>query len=140
MTKFIKDNKKRVIYGNDGSPDTIEVNPQSNNIIDKMEREYPEMMKEFRKIQEEQYELFAKKQQAYGKNSILMGGDINKSDERQMALSGVVIRLNDKLQRLLNLVLKNKKSAVDENVEDTFIDIANYANIALVVSRKKWGK
>ena len=55
-------------------------------------------------------------------------------------MSGVVIRMNDKLNRLLNLILKNKQNVVDESVEDTFIDMANYSIIALLVNKCKWGK
>jgi hypothetical protein len=53
-----------------------------------------------------------------------------------MALS---IRINDKVQRLLNLTTTDKKPN-NESLEDTFIDIANYAVMSIIVQRKLWGK
>ena len=38
-----------------------------------MERKYPEMTKEFRQIQREQYELFLRKQYDYGPQNIAVG-------------------------------------------------------------------
>lgn len=110
----------------------------NGDIITYMEQEYPEMTSEFKRIQQEQYKLFCRKQYNYGKGNIMLGGDIDNTDDRKMALSGVVIRMNDKLNRLMNLILKNKKDVVDESVEDTFIDMANYSIISLLVNRIKW--
>ncbi|MBC8427916.1 MAG: DUF1599 domain-containing protein [Candidatus Pelagibacter sp.] len=110
------------------------------NVVEYIEKNYPVMAKAFQEIQFEQYELFCRKQYNYGKGNIMLGGDIDNPDDRKMALSGVVIRMNDKLNRLMNLILKNKKDVVDESVEDTFIDMANYAIIAQLVQKKVWGK
>jgi len=106
--------------------------------VEFVEKHYPEMTSEFKKIQQEQYELFCCKQYNYGKGNIMLGGDIEKKEDRKMALSGLVIRLNDKLNRLMNIVLKSRKDVVDESVEDTFIDMANYSIISLLVNRIKW--
>jgi len=108
------------------------------NIINYIEKNYPIMAKTFQEIQFEQYELFCRKQYNYGKGNIMLGGDIDNPDDRKMALSGLVIRMNDKLNRLMSLILKNKKDVVDESVEDTFIDMANYSIISLLVNRIKW--
>ena len=109
--------------------------------IQVFEKEYPELSKEFKNIQKEQYELFAKKMLDYGLNNITLGGDIvNNSDDKKFSLTGLTIRLTDKINRLRNLVVSGKNYVKDEGMEDTFIDIANYGIIGLLVGRNKWRK
>ena len=52
---------------------------------------------------------------------------------------GLSIRINDKVQRVLNLTLNNQEPN-NESLEDTYMDIANYCIMALIVMEKKWGK
>jgi len=105
------------------------------------EKEYPELSKEFKKIQKEQYELFARKMMDYGLNNVTLGGDIvNNSDDKKFSLTGLTIRLTDKINRLRNLVVSGKQYVKDEGMEDTFIDIANYGIIGMIVGRNKWKK
>ena len=109
--------------------------------VEKFENEYPELSKEFKKIQSKQYELFAHKHLDYGLNNIALGGDIvNKSDDKKFSLTGLAIRLTDKISRLRNLMVNGKNYVEGEGMEDTFIDIANYGIIGLLVGRNKWKK
>ena len=135
---MIKEGKNRKTYKVITKEVDNTLNEKDTDAIRYVEENYPEMVKSFQEIQFEQYELFCRKQYNYGKGNIMLGGDIDNPDDRKMALSGVVIRMNDKLNRLMNLILKNKKDVVDESVEDTFIDMANYSIISLVVSRGNW--
>ena len=50
--------------------------------------------------------------------------------------------MNDKISRLINLYKKDKieASAVSESVEDTAIDLMNYANMLMVLREGKWGR
>ena len=48
--------------------------------------------------------------------------------------------MNDKISRLINLYKKDLESAVDESIEDTALDIMNYANMLMVLKKGKWGK
>lgn len=109
-----------------------------NDIIKKMEKNNPEMTNEFKKILQQQYELFCMKMNDYGKGNIMLGGDYKSEQDRKYALMGTTIRLNDKTNRLINLILKSEKNVVSESIEDTFQDIVNYAIISLIVSRGKW--
>jgi hypothetical protein len=112
-----------------------------NQTITIFEEEYPDLSQEFKQIQEEQYELFAKKMLDYGLNNITLGGDIvNNSDDKKFSLTGLTIRLTDKINRLRNLVVSGKNYVKDEGMEDTFIDVANYGIIGLLVGRDKWKK
>ena len=53
---------------------------------------------------------------------------------------GVVVRATDKLMRLKNFYFDNGAGDTpDETVDDTWIDLANYGIIALMVKRGLWG-
>jgi hypothetical protein len=109
--------------------------------IEIFEHEYPELSKEFQNIQKEMYEMFARKHMDYGLNNIALGGDIvNNSDDKQFSLTGLCIRLTDKISRLKNLLINGKSFVEGEGIQDTFIDIANYGIIGLLVGRNKWKK
>ena len=89
----------------------------------------------------EMYEMFARKHMDYGLNNIALGGDIvNNSDDKQFSLTGLCIRLTDKISRLKNLLINGKSFVEGEGIQDTFIDIANYGIIGLLVGRDKWKK
>ena len=112
-----------------------------NQTITIFEEEYPELSKEFKTIQKEQYELFARKHLDYGLNNIALGGDIvNNNDDKKFSLTGLAIRLTDKISRLRNLMVNGKNYVEGEGMEDTFIDIANYGIIGMLVGRNKWKK
>ena len=69
------------------------------------EKEYPELSKEFKNIQKEMYEMFARKHMDYGLNNIALGGDIvNNSDDKQFSLTGLCIRLTDKISRVFPFI------------------------------------
>ena len=112
-----------------------------NDVVAHFEAEYPELSNEFKNIQKEMYEMFARKHMDYGLNNIALGGDIiNNKDDKQFSLTGLCIRLTDKISRLKNLLSNGKNFVKGEGMEDTFIDIANYGIIGLLVGRDKWKK
>tara|TARA_R100000655_G_scaffold24022_11_gene48304 strand:+ start:381 stop:731 length:351 start_codon:yes stop_codon:yes gene_type:complete len=105
-----------------------------------MEKIYPEMISEFEHITHDMLQLFCLKQSDYGPTNIGMGSDVVDTDEKvKRSLLALSVRINDKTQRLINLTMNNKDPK-NESLEDTFIDIANYAVMALIVNRKLWGK
>ena len=117
------------------------IDDEINQTITIFEKEYPELSKEFKQIQIEMYEMFAAKHMDYGLNNIALGGDIvNNSDDKQFSLTGLCIRLTDKISRLKNLLINGRSFVEGEGMEDTFIDIANYGIIGLLVGRDKWKK
>ena len=119
-----------------------ETNTNSSKLDVKVfEKEYPELSNEFKKIQKEMYELFARKHMDYGLNNIALGGDILHNDEdKKFSLTGLCIRLTDKISRLKNLLINGRSFVIGEGMEDTFIDIANYGIIGPLVGRNKWKK
>ena len=106
--------------------------------IKEMRKKYPEISKEFHKIQVEQYSLFCKKMLDYGVGNIALGGNLENKKDRRYSLTGIQIRLNDKINRLKNLLIHKNTYVEGESIEDTFIDISTYGIIAMIVGRKKW--
>ena len=115
---------------------------EKNGITDAIgyiEMTYPETSKEFKKIQQEQYLTFCKKQMDYGPSNISMGTGVGDAVNKKLATTALVIRINDKIQRLLNLVVSNDRDAQNEPVEDAFKDLSVYGIIAQIVRNGKWG-
>ena len=126
MVKVIKDSKTGI---------------KEESIIEQMEREWPLMTQEFKKIQREQYELFLHKQHDYGPGNISVGTQLITKEEIHLSLTGLWFRMNDKIQRLKNLLMSGRKNAVEgETVEDAYLDVSNYGIMATIVRRDKWGK
>lgn len=113
---------------------------EANQIITIFEEEYPELSNEFQVIQDEMYEMFARKHMDYGLNNIALGGDLTNKEDKKFSLTGLCIRLTDKISRLKNLLINGRSFVKGEGMEDTFIDIANYGIIGLLVGRDKWKK
>ena len=126
--KDIKESKS-VTYTEDTHP-----------VVEQMEKEWPEMTAEFRRLQREQYELFLKKQHDYGPGNISVGTMLQTQDEVHLALTGLWFRMNDKIQRLKTMLLSRRESAVDEAMEDAYLDVSNYGIMATIVKNGKWGK
>ena len=62
------------------------------------------------------------------------------SIEKRLSKIGLIVRINDKIQRLINLVVKNNREAQNEPTIDAFKDLACYGIIAQIVEAGKWGK
>ena len=122
----------------DEDPVPYEVNGSHRTIQD-FERLYPELAEEFQAVQKEQYELFAAKMMDYGLSNISLGSDLSTREDRDLSLTGIWLRCNDKINRLKNMLKRNGKNYVQgEAMIDSFIDISNYGIIAMLVLRGKW--
>ena len=114
--------------------------PRDYDVIEQMEKEWPEMTKEFKEIQRQQYELFLHKQHDYGPGNISVGTQLQTPEEIKLSLTGLWFRMNDKIQRLKNMLMSKRESAVDEPMEDAYLDVSNYGIMATIVKNGKWGK
>ena len=114
------------------------LNEEEVKTIKQLRDEYPEIEKMFLSIQLEQFILFSKKMLDYGKGNISLGGNMDNDEDILYSLTGIQIRLNDKINRLKNLLKNGKNHVKDESIEDTFADISNYGVIAQIISRKQW--
>ena len=133
MSKIIKESNKKVSY--EEEDEWI-----GKSIIQHMEEEWPQMTAEFRRLQREQYELFLHKQHDYGPGNISVGTQLQTPEEVKLSLTGLWFRMNDKIQRLKTLLMGDRESAVDEPIEDAFLDVSNYGIMATIVKNGKWGK
>lgn len=113
---------------------------KADSIISKIEKEWPEMTEEFRAIQDEQYKLFCIKQNDYGTGNISMGTMLDNPDDIRLSLTGLIVRMNDKINRLLNLVVKNRETPKNEPIRDSFMDLSVYGIMSQIVDKGKWGK
>ena len=105
------------------------------------EATYPSLAQAFQKVQDEQYALFAKKMMDYGLSNISLGSNMEDQEDIELSLTGIWLRINDKTNRLKNLLKRKGKNYVTgETMIDSFIDIANYGIIAMLVMRDKWKK
>jgi hypothetical protein len=78
----------------------------------------PTLDQAFAVINEELLKTFIKKHKDYGKGNILAIKEL-----------GIAMRITEKSQRLINL-LTSDKTPENESIDDTWTDIAVYANVA----------
>ena len=138
MLKVIKEASKKVSYTKQIKRAKKMV--KKNDIVEHMEEDWPEMTTEFKRLQQVQYELFLHKQHDYGPGNIAVGTQLQTQDEIHLSLTGLWFRMNDKIQRLKNMLLSGRESAVDEPLEDAYLDVSNYGIMATIVKNGKWGK
>ena len=72
-------------------------------------------------VQKEGLELFKRKNKDYG-DAFANFGPI-----------GVIVRMGDKINRLMNITKTNVTMVKDEGVRDTLIDLHNYAAMAIML-------
>ena len=132
MSKIIKESNKKVSY--EEEDEWI-----GKSIIQQMEEEWPQMTAEFRRLQREQYELFLHKQHDYGPGNISVGTQLQTPEEVKLSLTGLWFRMNDKIQRIKNLLMSGREIN-NEPLEDSYLDVSNYGIMATIVKNGKWGK
>ena len=104
------------------------------------EENYPETVESFKELQQIQFGLFCSKQMDYGPENIAVNSQLKTSKDIQISLIGLVYRMNDKMNRLVNLVIRNNRNAQNEPVLDSFKDLSVYGIIAQIVEQGRWGK
>lgn len=90
------------------------------------------------------YELTRKMNDVYAaKNMDYSSGDPlgnfkRSADELGITpFMGVLVRMSDKWARITNIIKKGMAAVKDETVEDTLLDCAVYALIAIIVRREE---
>jgi hypothetical protein len=104
------------------------------------EETYPQTCEEFKNILDEMYITFCKKQRNYGPGNISVGTSLETKEDVKLSLTGLWFRINDKVQRLKQLVVLGQPDEVGEPIQDTYEDLSVYGIIAQIVQRGKWGK
>ena len=116
----------------------MEFTKEDDEAVKWCEDNYKELTDEYKKIMMEQYILFCKKHRNYGTGNINVGTNLETDADVKLALSGLWFRLNDKIQRLKQLVVMGEPDTVGESVKDTYQDLSVYGIIAQIVSQKKF--
>lgn len=90
-------------------------------------------LNEFRRVAHEYYQhgedVLVKKQNDYGPKNIALspGGPLN----------GLRVRMHDKISRI-NHLIDSGVEPENESLKDSFLDLANYSIIAMMVIDGKW--
>lgn len=95
----------------------IKINKLSKEILSKI------LKIEENEIENNNKELFKKKNKDYG------------SSYEDFGLIGIIVRLNDKINRLKRLTISKDINIVDEKIEDTINDLYNYTILALMCNK-----
>ena len=111
---------------------------EDNKAVEWCEKTYPELTAEYKKIMMEQYIIFCKKHRNYGTGNINVGTNLETDADVKLSLTGLWFRLNDKIQRLKQLVVLGEPDTVGESITDTFQDLSVYGIIAQIVQQKKF--
>jgi len=110
-------------------------------IVQKLTEMYPETVGGFKEYMAEEFVTFCKKQYDYGPGNIAVGTQLKDQKEIMISLKGLWFRMNDKIQRLFNIIMvRDSLEAANESVEDAWQDLSVYGKICRLVKDKKWGK
>lgn len=85
-------------------------------------------VKQFNELAQTMCELYEKKNADYGDS-------FNISLDKYGIIAALT-RISDKFNRIENLILNQNKKVEDEKVEDTLIDLANYAMMTVLWIKK----
>jgi hypothetical protein len=82
-------------------------------------------VEQFKKVQNDGLELFTRKNADYGDAFAKYG------------VVGVLMRIEDKIQRALSITKNGIQLVNDESIKDTLIDLHNYAGMALLLMEEE---
>ena len=85
----------------------------------------PNRIKQMEDIQHQALEMFRRKNADYGDAFAKFG------------VIGVIMRIEDKIQRALSISKSQIQLVKDEKIEDTLLDLHNYAAMALMLLREE---
>lgn len=77
-------------------------------------------LQKFQNIQQEGYELFKQKNKDYG------------DSYKDYGFLGILVRMNDKINRYISINKNNISMVNTENLKDTLIDLHNYSTMAIM--------
>lgn len=77
----------------------------------------------FEQVSEELLQMFLKKHRDYGKGNILANGEL-----------GISMRVSEKIERLKHLLMSGQTPS-NESIEETWVDVAVYGIIAVLLRR-----
>ena len=133
----IRETKTKVVHNGER---TVNSTQPEQSAVAYCEEMYPQTTEEFKNILDEMYITFCKKQRNYGPGNISVGTPLETKEDVKLSLTGLWFRINDKVQRLKQLVVLGQPDEVGEPIQDTYEDLSVYGVIAQLVQRGKWAK
>jgi hypothetical protein len=106
-------------------------NLESEALAEQHEAKFQEFQKVVMRYATENAELLMSKHRDYGPTNI--------SNAPLGAMNGLRVRIHDKIARI-NHLLDSGKDPQHESLRDSFIDLANYSLIALLVIDGEWDR
>ena len=97
-------------------------------MLSKKDKDYNEDIQQFAKLQTECFELFKNKNKDYARAYAKYG------------LIGVLIRLNDKIARYVNISETKIVLVKDEKIRNILTDVANYCIMGVMILDRKDAK
>lgn len=120
---------------------TTQLSQKQLDIINELEKLYPQTIAEFKNLLLKEFITFCEKQYDYGPGNIAVNTQLKNEKEILISLKGIWFRVNDKIQRLFNIILvRDSLNTTNESVEDSWKDLSVYGKIARIVMLGKWGK
>ena len=101
MSEVLRESKTKVVHRGE----RVVTTNKEETAVQYCERMYPDTTNEFKVILDEMYDTFCKKQRNYGPGNISVGTDLKTDDDKKLSLTGLWFRINDKVQRLKQLVV-----------------------------------
>jgi len=93
-----------------------------------------QLFKEIRKLQKKEMKIIKEKNVGYSSKKDVL------ENFRFAGEAGIIGRLGDKLIRAKNVIERGKSNLKDESIEDTLMDLSNYANLLIVYLEVKNAK
>ena len=81
-------------------------------------------IEQFKNLTKEMQELCERKNKDYGNSA--------NDTYKKYGMVSYLVRMEDKINRIRNLVLKGDQQVKDESIRDTLIDLANYSLLAII--------
>jgi hypothetical protein len=89
----IREAKSKVVHNGERTIAKAKSGVSEEGAIEYCERLYPEMMDEYKRIMQDQYKTFCKKQRNYGPGNISVGTDLSSSDDVQIIINGIMVQI-----------------------------------------------
>jgi hypothetical protein len=88
----------------------------------------------------EQFEAFMTNCDDIARQHVIKATSYGAHAIGRFGLHGIVVRMSDKIERLITLSANPQTTTDDESIDDTLRDLAGYAINALILRQGKWGK
>lgn len=106
------------------------------------EQKYPETCNALKTELDKIYQLFLRKMSDYGPHNITHGFDPSTTIAKNIAETGIILRVDEKIKRMVNLKFTEDSTSPPQNEswEESWQDLSLLPTILLVVRQNKWGK